>query len=83
MKLGFVGLGQMGKPMALNMLKSGLPMLVVSATDGELPRVHRNAGTRDDGFAEARRRTSSFSGACPMATSCARCCSAAKASRGS
>lgn len=32
MKLGFVGLGQMGKPMAMNLLKSGAE-LVVSALD--------------------------------------------------
>ena len=33
MKLGFIGLGQMGKPMALNMLKSGAALTVVRRTD--------------------------------------------------
>jgi 3-hydroxyisobutyrate dehydrogenase-like beta-hydroxyacid dehydrogenase len=31
MKIGFIGLGQMGKPMALNMLKSGAELFVHSA----------------------------------------------------
>jgi 3-hydroxyisobutyrate dehydrogenase-like beta-hydroxyacid dehydrogenase len=33
MKLGFVGLGQMGKPIALNLLKSGADLTVVDRTD--------------------------------------------------
>jgi 3-hydroxyisobutyrate dehydrogenase-like beta-hydroxyacid dehydrogenase len=33
MKLGFVGLGQMGKPIALNLIKSGDALLVVDRTD--------------------------------------------------
>lgn len=32
-KLGFVGLGQMGKPIALNLLKSGDELIVVDRTD--------------------------------------------------
>jgi 3-hydroxyisobutyrate dehydrogenase-like beta-hydroxyacid dehydrogenase len=30
MKIGFVGLGQMGKPMAMNMLKSGAELVVTA-----------------------------------------------------
>lgn len=33
MKLGFVGLGQMGKPIALNLLKSGADLVVIDRTD--------------------------------------------------
>jgi 3-hydroxyisobutyrate dehydrogenase-like beta-hydroxyacid dehydrogenase len=33
MKVGFVGLGQMGKPMAMNMLKSGAELVVSSLED--------------------------------------------------
>jgi 3-hydroxyisobutyrate dehydrogenase-like beta-hydroxyacid dehydrogenase len=33
MKIAFVGLGKMGKPMAMNMLKTGADMIVSSATD--------------------------------------------------
>src|SRR5690242_8666729 len=33
MKIAFVGLGKMGKPMALNMLKVGADTIVSSATD--------------------------------------------------
>ena len=37
MKIAFVGLGQMGKPMAMNLLKSGAELLVNSATDESYP----------------------------------------------
>jgi len=33
MKLGFAGLGQMGKPIALNLLKSGAELVVIDRTD--------------------------------------------------
>jgi 3-hydroxyisobutyrate dehydrogenase-like beta-hydroxyacid dehydrogenase len=33
MKLGFVGLGQMGKPIALNLLRSGATLTVIDRTD--------------------------------------------------
>ena len=33
MKLGFVGLGQMGRPIAHNLLKSGAELIVSSASD--------------------------------------------------
>ena len=33
MKLGFVGLGQMGKPIALNLLRSGAELVVIDRTD--------------------------------------------------
>jgi 3-hydroxyisobutyrate dehydrogenase-like beta-hydroxyacid dehydrogenase len=33
MKLGFVGLGQMGRPIAHNLLKSGAELIVTSASD--------------------------------------------------
>ena len=32
MKIGFIGLGIMGKPMSLNILKAGLPLVVCSRT---------------------------------------------------
>lgn len=41
MKIGFVGLGQMGKPMALNMLKSGAELLVHSVDTRSYPELER------------------------------------------
>lgn len=45
MKIGFIGLGQMGKPMALNMLKSGAELLVHSVDQRSYPEFER-AGAR-------------------------------------
>jgi 3-hydroxyisobutyrate dehydrogenase-like beta-hydroxyacid dehydrogenase len=45
MKLGFVGLGQMGKPMALNLLKSGAE-LVVDDVDDRAFALFRERGAR-------------------------------------
>ena len=49
MKLGFVGLGQMGRPIALNLLKGGDELTVVSRTDkafGEFTARGVRCGTR-------------------------------------
>lgn len=41
MKVGFIGLGQMGRPMALNMLKSGADLTVFSAVTTPYPELER------------------------------------------
>lgn len=43
MKLGFIGLGEMGKPMALNLLKSGEDLTVFDVNHGSYPEF-QNAG---------------------------------------
>jgi 3-hydroxyisobutyrate dehydrogenase-like beta-hydroxyacid dehydrogenase len=45
MKLGFIGLGQMGKPMAMNLLKSGAELIVSDLDDRSFP-AFRQAGAR-------------------------------------
>jgi 3-hydroxyisobutyrate dehydrogenase-like beta-hydroxyacid dehydrogenase len=45
MKIGFIGLGQMGRPMALNMLKSGAEVLVNAAVPTAYAELER-AGAR-------------------------------------
>ena len=40
MKIGFVGLGQMGKPMAINMLKCGQQVVVSDISDSSFPEFH-------------------------------------------
>jgi len=45
MKIGFIGLGQMGKPMALNLLKSGAQVAVHSADTSTYPAM-REAGAQ-------------------------------------
>ena len=45
MKLGFVGLGQMGSPIALNLLKSGAELVVSDRDEGRIaPLRDRGAG---------------------------------------
>jgi len=53
MRIAFVGLGQMGKPMAMNMLKTGAQMTVVSATDEAFGEFHDKGAraTKDVGEA--------------------------------
>lgn len=41
MKLGFIGLGRMGKPIALNLLKGAGTLTVISRTDREFEFFHR------------------------------------------
>jgi 3-hydroxyisobutyrate dehydrogenase-like beta-hydroxyacid dehydrogenase len=45
MKLGFVGLGQMGRPMAINLLKARAPLLVHSADASVYPELERAGAT--------------------------------------
>lgn len=45
MKLGFVGLGQMGRPMAINLLKAGKPLLVHSEDTRVYPEMERAGAT--------------------------------------
>jgi 3-hydroxyisobutyrate dehydrogenase-like beta-hydroxyacid dehydrogenase len=40
MKLGFIGLGQMGRPIALNLLKSGADLTVTDRTDRHFAEFH-------------------------------------------
>jgi 3-hydroxyisobutyrate dehydrogenase-like beta-hydroxyacid dehydrogenase len=41
-KIGFVGLGQMGTPIALNLLKSGAELAVVSRSEGQFPEFRQS-----------------------------------------
>ena len=45
MQIGFVGLGVMGTPMALNLARAGTPLLVWSRSDGNYPAL-RDAGAQ-------------------------------------
>lgn len=45
MQIGFIGLGVMGTPMALNLARAGTPLLVWSRSDGNYP-VLREAGAQ-------------------------------------
>lgn len=56
MNLGFVGLGQMGKPIALNLLRSGAPLAVVNRSPAAFPEFEARgarAGTDLAALAEA------------------------------
>lgn len=58
--IGFVGLGTMGQPMALNLLKSGRPLLVWNRSPSRSASLHRAAGaevaqTPDELFTRCRR----------------------------
>ena len=56
MKLGFIGLGQMGKPMALNLLKSGAELMVYSAVTsayGELEKAGAQTISQAQALAQA------------------------------
>ncbi len=48
MKIGFIGLGQMGRPMALNLLKSGAPVAVHSADTSAYPALRKAGATPVD-----------------------------------
>ena len=48
MKIGFIGLGQMGKPMALNLLKSGAQVAVQSADASAYPAMRQAGATPVD-----------------------------------
>jgi 3-hydroxyisobutyrate dehydrogenase-like beta-hydroxyacid dehydrogenase len=48
MKIGFIGLGQMGKPMALNLLKSGAQVTVHSADTSSYPAMRQAGATPVD-----------------------------------
>jgi len=52
MKLGFIGLGQMGKPMALNLLKSGAELVVNDLDDREFAIFRERGARADTGLAE-------------------------------
>jgi 3-hydroxyisobutyrate dehydrogenase-like beta-hydroxyacid dehydrogenase len=41
MKVGFIGLGQMGKPMAMNMLKSGAELIISSRSAAAFPEFEK------------------------------------------
>jgi 3-hydroxyisobutyrate dehydrogenase-like beta-hydroxyacid dehydrogenase len=45
MKVGFAGLGQMGKPIALNLLKSGGELIVLDRTDQSFAAFHERGAT--------------------------------------
>ena len=49
MRVGFIGLGQMGKPMALNLLKSGAELTAVNRVTDPFPELEaRGARTSPD-----------------------------------
>lgn len=52
MKIGFIGLGQMGKPMALNLLKSGAQVAVHSADTSAYPAMGQAGATPVDRAAD-------------------------------
>lgn len=58
MKIGFIGLGVMGQPMALNLARAGTPLVVWNRSAGRCEALHaagaRVAGSADDVFAHAR-----------------------------
>lgn len=47
-KVGFVGLGIMGKPMALNLLKAGFPLKVASRSPGPVDALEKAGAVRAD-----------------------------------
>lgn len=48
-RIGFIGLGIMGKPMALNLLAAGLPVAVYSRSEGPVDEVVAAGAVRADG----------------------------------
>jgi 2-hydroxy-3-oxopropionate reductase len=54
--LGFIGLGVMGKPMALNLLKKGFPLVVHSRSRGPVDELVAAGAERGDGPADVARR---------------------------
>lgn len=52
MKIGFIGLGQMGKPMAMNLLKSGAKVAVHSADTSAYPALRQAGATPVDRAAD-------------------------------
>ena len=54
--IGFIGLGVMGKPMALNLLKKGFPLVVHSRSDAPVKEVVAAGAQRAENPAEVARR---------------------------
>ncbi len=52
MKLGFIGLGQMGKPIALNLLKSGAELIVNDLTEAAFEVFRHNGAAATTNLAE-------------------------------
>ena len=52
MKLGFVGLGQMGRPIALNLIKSGARMIVSDVKTDAFPEFSRNGASATTNLVE-------------------------------
>jgi 3-hydroxyisobutyrate dehydrogenase-like beta-hydroxyacid dehydrogenase len=52
MKLGFIGLGQMGKPIALNLLKSGVELIVSDRTEASFEVFQKNGARATTELAE-------------------------------
>jgi len=52
MKLGFAGLGQMGKPIALNLLKSGAELVVSDRSDQSFGLFHERGATTSKDIAD-------------------------------
>ena len=60
MKIGFIGLGQMGKPMAMNMLKSGAELIVGDANSASFPDFEKKGVTTTTDFARFSDRETVF-----------------------
>ena len=54
--IGFIGLGLMGKPMALNLLKAGYPLVAHSRSAGPVDAVVAAGGTRATSPADVARQ---------------------------
>lgn len=53
MRIAFVGLGQMGKPMALNLLKSGAELIAINRSPGPLPELAAKGARTTTDLADA------------------------------
>jgi len=51
-KIGFIGLGNMGLPMALNLCKAGFPVMVCSSKKESAERIEKAGGTSVSSFTE-------------------------------
>ncbi len=73
-RVGFIGLGTMGMPMAANLAKGGVPLVVYDASPAALAAAAKLPGAIAAGVASRtwRRRRRSSSPACPTTRSCAR-----------
>ncbi len=64
-RIGFIGLGIMGKPMARNLLAAGFPVAVHSRGQGPVDEVVAAGAVRADGPASVAAAATSRSRCCP------------------